>query len=85
MSFLALTIPATLLLAAVMLLLVLRSVRRGEFDDMEGPAERHAFDDDHCPERPSEPPQTQAPPAWPEPIAASAAGHVPRELAGTES
>jgi len=67
-----------------MLLLVLRSVRRGELDDMEGPAERHAFDDDRCPERPSEPPQTQAP-ARAEPAGASAAGHVPRELAGTES
>ena len=51
MSFLALTIPATLLLAGVLLILVIRSVRRGELDDMEGPAERHAFDDDRCPEK----------------------------------
>ncbi|HEY8156241.1 MAG TPA: cbb3-type cytochrome oxidase assembly protein [Myxococcota bacterium] len=51
MSFLALTIPATLLLAGVLLLLVIRSVRRGELDDMEGPAERHSFDDDRCPEK----------------------------------
>ena len=85
MSFLALTIPATLLLAGVMLLLVVRSVRRGELDDMEGPAERHAFDDDRCPERPSGAPQTPTPPAWAEPIAAGAAGQAPRELAGTES
>jgi len=84
-SFLAITIPATLLLAGVMLLLVVRSVRRGELDDMEGPAERHAFDDDRCPERPSEIPQSQPPPAWPEPTAAGKAAHVPRELAGTES
>lgn len=51
MSFLALTIPATLLLAGALLVLVVRSVRRGEFDDLEGPAERHVFDDDRCPER----------------------------------
>jgi len=51
MSFLAITIPATLLLAGVLLILVIRSVRRGELDDMEGTAERHAFDDDRCPER----------------------------------
>jgi cbb3-type cytochrome oxidase maturation protein len=51
MSFLSITIPATLLLAGVLLVLVIRSVRRGELDDMEGPAERHAFDDDRCPER----------------------------------
>ena len=51
MSFLAITIPATLLLAGTLLVLVIRSVRRGELDDPEGPAERHAFDDDRCPER----------------------------------
>jgi cbb3-type cytochrome oxidase maturation protein len=51
MSFLALTIPATLLLAAVLLGLVLRAVARGEYDDMEGPAARMIFDDDACPER----------------------------------
>jgi cbb3-type cytochrome oxidase maturation protein len=50
-SFLALTIPATLLLAGVLLILVIRSVRRGELDDVEGPSERHVFDDDRCPER----------------------------------
>lgn len=55
MSFLVLTIPATLLLAGVLLALVIRSVRRGELDDMEGPAERHAFDDDRCPEQASGP------------------------------
>jgi cbb3-type cytochrome oxidase maturation protein len=52
-SFLALTIPATLLLAGVLLLLVLRAVRRGELDDLDGPAERHALDDDRYPERES--------------------------------
>jgi cbb3-type cytochrome oxidase maturation protein len=54
MSFLALTIPATLLLAGVLLLLVVRAVRRGELDDLDGPAERHALDDDGCPEQSSE-------------------------------
>ena len=51
MSILALTIPATLLLAGVLLWLVLRAVRRGEFDDWEGPAARHLLDDDTRPER----------------------------------
>jgi cbb3-type cytochrome oxidase maturation protein len=52
MSFLLITIPATLALAGVLLVLVIRAVRRGDFDDLEGPAARHAFDDDRCPERP---------------------------------
>jgi len=51
MSFLGITIPATLLLATVMLVLVLRSVRRGELDDLEGPAQRVCLDDDREPER----------------------------------
>jgi len=84
-SFLAITIPATLLLSGVLLLLVVRSVRRGELDDMEGPAERQAFDDDRCPERSSPGAQNAPPPARSEPIAASAPGQAPRELAETES
>lgn len=51
MSFLALTIPASLVLAAALLFLVLRAVRDGAFDDLDGPAERHALDDDTNPER----------------------------------
>jgi cbb3-type cytochrome oxidase maturation protein len=47
------TIPATLLLAAVLLLLVVRAVRRGEYDDWEGPAARMLYDDDRIPERES--------------------------------
>ena len=70
MSFLAITIPATLLLAGALLWLVVRSVRRGELEDMEGPAERHVFDDDRCPERPA---------------AADAGAQDPRGLAGTSS
>jgi len=54
MSFLALTIPATLALSAVLVALVLRGVRRGDFDDLEGPSVRHSCDDDHCPERPGD-------------------------------
>jgi cbb3-type cytochrome oxidase maturation protein len=80
-SFLALTIPATLLLAGVMLLLVVRSVRRGELDDMEGPAQRQAFDDDRCPERAGGSAQTPPPPALPEPTSV----HAPREPIGTRS
>jgi cbb3-type cytochrome oxidase maturation protein len=51
MSFLAITVPATLLLAASLLWLVVRAARRGEFEDPEGPAERMLDDDDRCPER----------------------------------
>ncbi|MDX1650313.1 MAG: cbb3-type cytochrome oxidase assembly protein CcoS [Myxococcota bacterium] len=50
MSFLAVTIPVSLLLAAVLLALVVRAARRGDFDDWEGPAMRHLFDDDRTPE-----------------------------------
>jgi len=51
MSSLALTIPATLLLAGVLVALVVRAARRGEYDDWEGPAARMSFDDDSVPER----------------------------------
>jgi len=50
-SFLTVTIPASLLIAAIMLVLVVRAVRAGEFDDWEGPAARHLYDDDATPER----------------------------------
>jgi cbb3-type cytochrome oxidase maturation protein len=50
-SFLSITIPASLLLAAVLLFLVVRVVRAGGFDDWEGPAARHWLDEDTCPER----------------------------------
>lgn len=50
MSFLWITIPASLLLAATLLALVLRAAGRGDFDDWEGPAARHFLDDDHAPE-----------------------------------
>jgi cbb3-type cytochrome oxidase maturation protein len=54
MSFLVITIPATLLLSATLLWLVVRAARRGEFDDLEGPAGRMHCDDDRCPERPAD-------------------------------
>jgi cbb3-type cytochrome oxidase maturation protein len=53
-STLAITIPASLLLAGILLALVLRAVRRGEFDDWEGPSARHFLDDDASPERQAE-------------------------------
>jgi cbb3-type cytochrome oxidase maturation protein len=49
-SFLLLTIPVTLLISAVLLLLVLRSVRDGQYEDWEGPAWRMLYDDDRQPE-----------------------------------
>lgn len=45
-----LTIPATLLLAAVLVALVVRAAQRGEYDDWEGPAARMLDDDDSLPE-----------------------------------
>jgi cbb3-type cytochrome oxidase maturation protein len=49
-SFLVVTIPVSLLLAASLLALVIHAVRSGAFDDWEDPAERHARDDDRVPE-----------------------------------
>jgi cbb3-type cytochrome oxidase maturation protein len=54
MSFLWITIPVSLLVAGTLLALVLRAVHRGDFDDWEGPAVRHQFDDDRAPERDAE-------------------------------
>jgi len=51
MSFLWITIPASLLLAGSLLGLVLVAVWRGDYDDWEGPAARHFLDDDRAPER----------------------------------
>ena len=54
MSFLAVTLPISLLLAGVMLALVVRAALDGQFDDWEGPAHRHLRDDDGIPEHPAE-------------------------------
>ena len=51
-SFLWITIPATLLLAATLVGWVVFEVFAGGFDDMEGPAQRALLDDDAVPERP---------------------------------
>jgi cbb3-type cytochrome oxidase maturation protein len=62
MSSLAITVPATLLLAGILLFLVVRAAQRGEFEDSEGPAERMLCDDDRCPEQspdPDPPPASQ--------------------------
>jgi cbb3-type cytochrome oxidase maturation protein len=50
MTSLWITIPATLLLAATLVALVVRAARRGEYDDWEGPAARMLHDDDSQPE-----------------------------------
>jgi len=50
MTFLWITIPATLLLSAALLALVIRSVLSGELDDPEAPALRLQLDDDRQPE-----------------------------------
>ena len=50
-SFLWVTIPATLLLAGTLLGWVIHEVFAGGFDDIDGPAQRAALDDDRIPER----------------------------------
>lgn len=50
MSFLAVTLPVSLLLAGILLALVVRAAREGQWDDWEGPAWRHHFDEDAVPE-----------------------------------
>jgi nitrogen fixation-related uncharacterized protein len=52
MSFLWITIPATLTLAASLLAWVVYEARSGGLDDLDAPAERAALDDDSVPERP---------------------------------
>jgi len=54
-SFLWITIPATLLLGGALLALVLRSVLRGDLDDPDAPALRLHLDDDRAPEHAAEP------------------------------
>ena len=52
-SFLWITIPATLALAASLLGWVVYEVFAGGFDDFDGPAQRAVLDDDRVPERQS--------------------------------
>jgi len=49
-SSLIVTIPVSFLLSLALLLLVIHAVRTGAFDDWDGPAERHLYDDDDTPE-----------------------------------
>jgi len=51
MSFLAVTIPVSLLLGGTLLALVIWRARAGDYEDWEGPAERMLHDDDSTPER----------------------------------
>jgi cbb3-type cytochrome oxidase maturation protein len=61
-SFLLVTVPVSLLLAGALLWLVVRAAARGDFDDWDAPAWRHALDDDAAPEvdaaAPSAPPES---------------------------
>jgi cbb3-type cytochrome oxidase maturation protein len=61
MSFLWITIPVSLVFAATLLAMVVRGVRRGDFDDWEGPAARHLLDDDHAPETDPDAPHSSRP------------------------
>ena len=54
MTSLWIMLPATLALAIVLLVLVVRATLRGEYDDWEGPAMRMLDDDDSRPEHPGE-------------------------------
>lgn len=44
------SLPVSLLLAGILLVLVVRAAREGQWDDWEGPAWRHHFDEDEVPE-----------------------------------
>lgn len=55
MTSLWIMLPATLGLALVLLVLVVRATLRGEYDDWEGPALRMIDDDDTRPEEPGDP------------------------------
>lgn len=55
MSFLAVTLPVSILVAATLVAVVIWALRDGAFDDWEGPAARHHFDDDEAPEVESPP------------------------------
>ena len=55
MTSLWIMLPATLALALVLLVLVVRATLRGEYDDWEGPALRMLDDDDADPEREGDP------------------------------
>jgi len=50
MSFLEVTLPLSLLLAGLIAFLAIRAAWEGQYDDWEGPAWRHAKDDDRIPE-----------------------------------
>ncbi|MGH0031623.1 MAG: cbb3-type cytochrome oxidase assembly protein CcoS [Myxococcota bacterium] len=50
MDTLWIMLPATLLLAATLVALVVRAARRGDYEDWEGPAARLLHDDDSLPE-----------------------------------
>ena len=55
MSFLAVTIPVSLLVGATLLALVVWRARAGDYEDWEGPAARMLHDDDSTPERDTPP------------------------------
>jgi cbb3-type cytochrome oxidase maturation protein len=67
MSVLYLVLPLAMLIAAGMVWAFVRSVRKGQFDDLETPAMRILFDD---------PPQRRPPAATPDPDPASASAHA---------
>ena len=61
MDSIYLTLPVTILLAAILVALVIRSVRRGDMDDPEGPKYRMLYDDDDPPPPPPDPEATDSP------------------------
>ncbi|MDJ0789047.1 MAG: cbb3-type cytochrome oxidase assembly protein CcoS [Myxococcota bacterium] len=50
MNFLSVTLPISIGVAAILVGIVIWALRDGAFDDWEGPAARHHFDDDETPE-----------------------------------
>lgn len=52
MSVLFIALPLALLLAAIAVIAFVRSVRTGQYDDLDTPAARIIFDDTDTPPRP---------------------------------
>lgn len=57
MSVLYLLIPLSILIAAIALGAFLWAVRRGQFDDLEGPAYRAMLDDEGTTKKPTKTPR----------------------------
>lgn len=61
MSILVYLLPAALFLGLLALAAFLWSIRSGQYDDLDGAAQRILFDDPEAPPPPDQPPQDRPP------------------------